>query len=67
MRRYDGYTIIPITTDRRRLLLAEMDRDGTPQPTVRRPDLTVPRTWLWVFDRYLEPTVYRYALLRGRV
>lgn len=67
LRRYDGYTIIPITTDRRRLLLAEMDRDGTPQPTVRRPDLTVPRTWLWVFDRYLEPRVYRYALLRGRV
>lgn len=67
LRRYDGYTIIPVTTDRRRVLLAEMDRDGVPQPTVRWPDLTSPSTWLWAFDRYVEPRVYRYALLRGRV
>lgn len=67
LRRYDGYTIIPITVDRRRLLLAEFDRTGTPQPTVERPDLTVPRHSLWAFDRYVEPVVYFQALLKGRV
>ena len=67
MREYDGYTIIPITVDRRRLLLAEFDRDGTPQPTVSFIDLTAPRRFLWAFDRYLEPVVYFRALLKGRV
>jgi sulfide:quinone oxidoreductase len=67
LRRYDGYTIIPITVDRRRLLLAEFDRTGTPQPTVERLDLSVPRRSLWAFDRYVEPVVYFRALLKGRV
>jgi sulfide:quinone oxidoreductase len=67
LRTYDGYTIIPISVDRRRLLLAEFDRTGTPRPTVRRVDLTVPRRALWAFDRYLEPVVYYRALLKGRV
>ena len=67
LRRYDGYTIIPITVDRRRLLLAEFDRTGAPQPTLDRPDLTVPRRSLWAFDRYVEPVVYFQALLKGRV
>lgn len=67
LRRYDGYTIIPVTVDRRRLLLAEFDRTGAPQPTVGRPDLTVPRRVLWAFDRYVEPVVYFEALLKGRV
>jgi sulfide:quinone oxidoreductase len=64
---YDGYTIIPITVDRRRLLLAEFDRAGRPQPTTRLVDLTAPRRWLWAFDRYVEPVVYFRALLKGRV
>lgn len=67
LRRYDGYTIIPITVDRRRLLLAEFDRTGAPQPTVRWPDLTAPSRALWAFDRYVEPVVYFRALLKGRV
>ncbi len=48
-------------------VLAEFDRTGTPQPTVRWPDLTVPRRALWAFDRYLEPVIYYRALLKGRV
>lgn len=67
LQRYDGYTIIPITVDRRRLLLAEFDRTGAPQPSVRRVDLTVPRRVLWAFDRFIEPIVYFRLLLKGRV
>ncbi|WP_256842148.1 FAD-dependent oxidoreductase [Ornithinimicrobium cryptoxanthini] len=67
LRHYDGYTIIPITVDRRRLLLAEFDRSGKPQPTTTLIDLTVPRRLLWAFDRYVEPVVYFRALLKGRV
>ncbi len=66
-RRYDGYTIIPITVDRRRLLLAEFDRTGAQQQSTRLVDVTVPRRALWVFDRYLEPVIYFRALLRGRL
>ncbi|QFG69209.1 NAD(P)/FAD-dependent oxidoreductase [Ornithinimicrobium pratense] len=65
--RYDGYTIIPVTTDRRRLLLAEFDRSGAQQQSTRLVDVTVPRRALWVFDRYLEPVIYFRALLKGRL
>lgn len=64
---YDGYTIIPVTTDRRRLLLAEFDRSGAQQQSTNLVDLTVPRRWLWVFDRYLEPVIYFRSLLKGRL
>lgn len=67
LQRYNGYTVIPITVDRRRLLLAEFDRDGTPDPSVPRIDLAVPRRALWFFDRYVEPVVYYRRLLKGRV
>ncbi|WP_131105447.1 NAD(P)/FAD-dependent oxidoreductase [Ornithinimicrobium sufpigmenti] len=64
---YDGYTIIPITTDRQRLFLAEFDRAGAQQQSTSLVDLTVPRRWLWVFDRYLEPVIYFRSLLKGRL
>lgn len=67
LRRYDGYTVLPITVDRRRLLLAEFDRSGTPRPSIPWPDLTQPRRALWMFDRYVEPVVYYRRLLKGRV
>lgn len=67
LRSYDGYTIIPITTDLRHLMLVEFDRDLAPQPTVSWLDLTRPRRSLWLFDRYLEPEIYFRALLRGYV
>lgn len=67
LRRYDGYTIIPITVDRRRLLLAEFDRSDAQQQSTRLFDVTVPRRALWVFDRYLEPVIYFRALLKGRL
>ena len=67
MRRYSGYSVAPVTTSRRRLLLAEFDRHGDPEPTVRWPDLARPRLATLLFDRYLEPPVYFHRLLRGKV
>lgn len=64
---YDGYTVMPITTARRRLMLVEVDRDGRPQPTVPWLDLTKPRAVTWWVDRYALPQVYWRRILRGRV
>ncbi|MDQ1105387.1 NAD(P)/FAD-dependent oxidoreductase [Nocardioides zeae] len=65
--RYDGYTVMPITLDRRRLMLVEIDRDGRPAPTVPFPDLARPRRSTWLVDRYGLPQVYFRRILRGRV
>lgn len=67
MQRYDGYSIAPVTTSRRRLLLAEFDRAGHSQPSVPFPDLVKPRLLTWAFDRFLEPQVYFRRLLQGKV
>ncbi|GGK60327.1 FAD-dependent oxidoreductase [Ornithinimicrobium pekingense] len=67
LRSYDGYTIIPVTVDRRNLLLAEFDRTGAQQQSTKLIDVTVPRRALWLFDRYLEPVIYFRALLKGRL
>ena len=67
LRTYDGYTVMPITTSRRRLLLVEVDRHGRPQPSTPFPDLTRPRRSTWLFDRYGLPRVYVRRILRGKV
>ncbi|MBC7292265.1 MAG: FAD-dependent oxidoreductase [Actinotalea sp.] len=67
MRRYSGYSVAPVTTSRRHLLLGEFDRAGRPEPTLRVPDLVRPRRSLLLFDRYLEPQVYWHRLLKGKV
>ena len=67
MRTYDGYSIAPVTTSRRSLLLAEFDRDGSPEPSVPVVDLVRPRLLTWAFDRYVEPQVYFRRLLQGKV
>lgn len=67
MHRYDGYSVAPVTTSRRGLLLAEFDRDGRPEPSLPFPDLARPRPGLLLFDRYLEPLIYWHKLLPGRV
>lgn len=64
---YDGYTVVPVTTDRRRLVLVEVDRDGRPAPTVPFPDLARPRRTTWLVDRYLLPQTYWRRILRGKV
>ena len=67
LRRYDGYTVMPITTSRRRLLLVEVDRHGRPEPTTPFPDLTRPRTVTWLVDRHALVQVYFRRILRGKV
>ncbi|GIG35031.1 NAD(P)/FAD-dependent oxidoreductase [Cellulomonas pakistanensis] len=67
MDRYDGYSVAPVTTSRRRLLLAEFDRHGTAEPSVPLVDLARPRPSLLLFDRYLEPLIYWHKLIKGRV
>ena len=65
--RYDGYTVMPITTARHRLMLVEVDRDGRPAPSVPFPDLVRPRRSTWLADRYALPVTYFRGILRGRV
>jgi sulfide:quinone oxidoreductase len=65
--RYDGYTVMPITTARHRLMLVEVDRDGRPAPTTPFPDLVRPRRVTWWVDRYALPVTYFRRILRGKV
>lgn len=67
LERYDGYTVMPITVSRRKLMLNEVTRDGSPSPSVPFLDPFTPRRWQWSFDRYGLPQVYWRRILRGRV
>ena len=67
MRRYDGYTVVPITVSRRKLVLVEVDRDGRSKPSVPFVDPIKPRRATWFFDRYVLPAIYFRRILRGRV
>lgn len=66
LRRYDGYTVMPVTTGRRHLLLVEVDRAGHRAHSVPRPLVERPGRLLWAFDRYVLPQVYFRRILRGR-
>jgi sulfide:quinone oxidoreductase len=67
MHEYDGYTVVPITVSKRRLLLVEVDRDGNLTPSVPFVDPIPPRRATWLFDRYALPSIYWRRLLRGKV
>ena len=67
LQQYDGYTVMPITVGRHRLMLVEVDRDGRPAPTVPFPDLVRPRLATWWVDRYALPVTYFRRILRGKV
>jgi sulfide:quinone oxidoreductase len=67
LKEYDGYTVMPITVNRRELMLNEVTRDGSPSPSVPFIDPFRPRRWQWFFDRYGLPQVYWRRILRGRV
>ena len=67
LRRYDGYTVMPITVSRRKLMLNEVTRDGSPSPSLPFIDPFKPRRSAWLFDRYGLPQVYWRRILRGKV
>jgi sulfide:quinone oxidoreductase len=67
MQRYDGYTVMPITLSRRKLMLVEVDRDSRPSPSVPFVDPVKPRRTAWFLDRYVLPRIYFRRILRGRV
>ena len=67
LRHYDGYTVMPITLDRRKLMLNEVTRDGAASPSVPLIDPFRPRRSAWLFDRHVLPQVYWRRLLRGKV
>ncbi|TQN37430.1 sulfide:quinone oxidoreductase [Blastococcus colisei] len=67
LQRYDGYTVMPITVSRRKLMLNEVDRDGRARPSVPFLNPFTSRRWQWLFDRYGLPQVYWRRILRGRV
>ena len=67
LRHYEGYTVMPVTTGRHGLVLAEVDRAGRAAPSVPLLDLTRPRGTTWLFDRYGLPVVYFRRILRGKV
>jgi sulfide:quinone oxidoreductase len=66
-RHYDGYTVMPITVGRHRLMFVEVDRDGRPAPSVPFLDLVRPRRATWWLDRYALPVTYFRRILRGKV
>ncbi|WP_458609909.1 NAD(P)/FAD-dependent oxidoreductase [Mycobacterium sp. C3-094] len=68
MKRYDGYTVAPITTDRHRLIAGEFDRSGRLASSLPSfVDSTTPRRSAWAFDRHVLPQTYWHGILRGRL
>jgi sulfide:quinone oxidoreductase len=67
LQEYDGYTVMPVTVDRHRLMLVEVDRDLRPAPSVPVIDLVRPRRVTWWVDRYALPATYFRRILRGKV
>jgi len=64
---YNGYSTAPITVARHRLVLAEFDRDDRITPSFPVLDLVKARRMTWFYDRYLQPLVYWYSILKGHV
>ncbi|MEO6018989.1 MAG: FAD/NAD(P)-binding oxidoreductase [Knoellia sp.] len=64
---YDGYTVMPITVARHKLMLVEIDRAGQLEPSLPFPDLVEPRRMTWAVDRYALPVTYFKRILRGKV
>lgn len=64
---YNGYSTAPITVARHRLVLAEFDRADRITPSVPVIDLVKARRMTWFYDRYLQPLVYWYSILKGHV
>ncbi len=65
--RYDGYTVMPITVERHKLMLVEVNRKGQLEPSLPFPNLVHPKRLTWWVDRYALPLTYFKRILRGKV
>lgn len=66
MRKYDGYTVAPVTVSRHHAILGEFDR--TRRMTSSLPSFLSPlkpRLLTWAFDRYALPQIYWRLILRA--
>lgn len=64
--RYDGYTVVPYTVSRRRVVFAEFDDRARPHPIVPEwVDLARERRLGWIFDRDILPWVYWHLITKG--
>ncbi len=62
---YDGYGSCPLTVEKGRIVLAEFGFGGKLLPTFPLKP-TVPRLSAWILKKYLLPTIYWEAMLKGR-
>ncbi|MDN5932143.1 MAG: NAD(P)/FAD-dependent oxidoreductase [Pseudonocardia sp.] len=63
---YDGYASCPLTTARRKMLLAEFDYSMKPKPSIPVIDTIKERTDMWYLKRYGLPFLYWNLMLEGR-
>ncbi|MDN5749316.1 MAG: NAD(P)/FAD-dependent oxidoreductase [Pseudonocardia sp.] len=63
---YDGYASCPLTTARRKMLLAEFDYSMKPKPSIPVIDTIKERTDMWYLKRYGLPFLYWNLMLKGR-
>lgn len=64
--RYEGYASCPLTTSRKRMLLAEFDYSMEPKPSFPLIDTTKPRRDMWYLKKHGLPALYWNLMLKGR-
>ncbi len=62
---YGGYASCPLTTARRKMLLAEFDYTMKPTPSIPVINTIKERTDMWYLKRYGLPFMYWNLMLRG--
>jgi sulfide:quinone oxidoreductase len=62
---YNGYASCPLTTGYGRLVLAEFDYDGNPDPSFDF-DTSQERYSMWLLKKDLLPNLYWHGMLEGR-
>ncbi|GEL20468.1 NAD(P)/FAD-dependent oxidoreductase [Pseudonocardia asaccharolytica] len=63
---YGGYASCPLTTARRKMLLAEFDYSMKPTPSIPVINTVKERTDMWYLKRYGLPFLYWNLMLKGR-
>ncbi|MEZ5193061.1 MAG: hypothetical protein R2734_11455 [Nocardioides sp.] len=63
---YDGYASCPLTTSRKKMLLAEFDYELNVRPSFKFIDTTKPRRDMWYLKRYGLPMLYWNLMMKGR-